>query len=248
MNKLNQIWLVLSVMLVMSCSSQRPNYTIFLAGDSTMAWKADNKRPETGWGMMLPNYLNDNVYVDNRAINGMSTYSFQAEGFWNKLIGEVKKGDYVFIQFGHNDTRIDRKDRYASPEDYRVNLVRFIDETRAKRATPILLTSIERRNFNIQGEFVSAHGVYPVVMREVAKEKNVTLLDVCAESGEFLQETGAEASKDLFLIAPANQWKNYPNGINDNTHLNEYGAKVITEIIIEEIKQSSLEIAKDIKK
>lgn len=247
MNRLNQIILVLLAVFAMSCSSPRPNYTIFLAGDSTMAWKPDDKRPETGWGMLLPNYLNDNVSVDNRAINGMSTYSFKVEGFWDKLIAEVKEGDYVFIQFGHNDTRVDRKDRYASPEDYKKNLIKFIDETRAKGATPVLLTSIERRNFDVHGVFKPAHGIYPIVMRKVAKEEDVLLLDICADSGMFLQEKGAEASRDLFLIAPAGQWTNYPNGISDNTHLNVEGAKVITEMIIGEIKQSSLDIAKDLK-
>ncbi len=247
MNKAKQLVLLLLPFIVASCSVLQPNYTIFLAGDSTMAWKAENKSPETGWGMLLPNYLNKNVNVDNRAINGMSTHSFIAEGFWNKLISEVDEGDYVFIQFGHNDTRIDRKDRYASPDSYKANLVKFVNEVRTKKATPVLLTSIERRNFDSDGNFIPAHGVYPEVMRKVALDKNVVLLDVNIDSRKLIKSLGSTESKKLFLIAEPNTLENYPDGINDNTHLNYAGATIITELIINEIKLSLLEIKKDIK-
>lgn len=244
---MKKLWLVVLVLLTLSCANPKENYTIFLAGDSTMAWKPDNKRPETGWGMELPNYLQENVTVDNRAINGMSTHSFQVEGFWDKLMADVHEGDYVFIQFGHNDTRIDRADRYASLEDYEANLIKFIDEVRAKQATPVLLTSIERCNFNAQGEFSPAHGQYPEVMRTVAEAKRVVLLDINKDSDAWLRQLGAEASKRFFLIAEPNILANYPNGINDNTHLNEQGARAITELIVQEIKDSKLNIKRDLK-
>ena len=120
--------------------------TIYLAGDSTMAEKLPEKRPETGWGEALQKFLNpDKVKIENHAKNGRSTRTFVEERLWQAIIDKLKKGDYVFIEFGHNDAAKDRTDRYTPPEDYRRNLVRFITEVREKKAIPVLLTPVMRR-------------------------------------------------------------------------------------------------------
>ena len=118
--------------------AQSSPVTIFMAGDSTMAIKQPDKRPETGWGEMLGQHFKDGkVRIENRAMNGRSTRSFAAEGRWQKIIDEVKKGDFVFIQFGHNDAAKDRVERYTPPDDYKKNLIRFVEEVRAKGGKPV---------------------------------------------------------------------------------------------------------------
>ncbi len=226
---------------------QRPEYTIFLAGDSTMAEKRAEKRPETGWGMELSTLLNDNVHVANHAKNGRSTRTFISEGRWKAIVDTLQSGDYVLIQFGHNDQSKHKTERYTSPEDYYNNLCRFVDEVRKKKATPVLLTPIVRRRFDEQGRFYDVHGEYPDLVRKAATDKKVTLLDMHKASEEKLTELGEEKSKALFLIADSGVWENYPQGIDDNTHFSIYGAKVMAELAVKEINKSNLDVKRDVK-
>ena len=139
----------------LNCLAQKP--TIYGIGDSTMANKVKpEENPERGWGQMLPLFFNDNITIDNRAVNGRSTRSFIAEKRWDDILKTLKKGDYVFIQFGHNDQKEKDSTRYTNPHTaYRHNLIRFVTETRAKGATPIIFSSIVRRNFNEKGVLIS---------------------------------------------------------------------------------------------
>jgi lysophospholipase L1-like esterase len=134
--------------------------TLYLIGDSTMADKPDPAHnPERGWGQALPEFLDGQVVVDNRAVNGRSTKSFIAEGRWDSVRVRLRKGDYVLMQFGHNDEKSEDSTRYAAPYTaYRRNLARFIAESRAAGATPIVLSSIVRRKFNEHGVLVDTHG------------------------------------------------------------------------------------------
>src|SRR5687767_7580670 len=135
--------LVLFLLLLCPSAHAKGPLTVFLAGDSTMAAKRPEKRPETGWGEFLQQHFDDRkVRVDNHAMNGRSTRTFIAEGRWQAVVDRLKPGDYVFIQFGHNDSSKEKVDRYTPPEDYRANLVRFVAEVRAKKATPVLLTPV----------------------------------------------------------------------------------------------------------
>src|ERR1043166_10231590 len=119
--------------LVAVASGQNRAVTVFLAGDSTMAIKQPDKRPETGWGEMLGKYFKDgSVKIDNRAMNGRSTKTFISEGRWQAIIDALAKGDYVFIQFGHNDESREKGERYTPPDDYRRNLVRFVQDVRSR--------------------------------------------------------------------------------------------------------------------
>src|SRR5215467_3078270 len=158
--------------VVLACGfetlAQKPPIVIYLAGDSTMAQKTADKRPETGWGEYLQSQFdNAKIRIENHAQNGRSTKSFIDEGRWQTIVERLRKGDYVFIEFGHNDEKSEDPTRYAAPRtDYRNNLIRFITDVRRKQAFPVLLTPIVRRRFNEKGELLDTHGEYPTVVRE----------------------------------------------------------------------------------
>lgn len=157
------------------CVSASGQITVYIAGDSTAANKAEDRRPETGWGEMLQQHFDRaKVKIDNRALNGRSTKSFVDEGHWKKILDALKKGDFVFVEFGHNDEKKDKPAVYASPDDYKANLVKFINETRAKGATPIIITPVSRRKFENE-TLVKTHGDYPDAAKAVAREQKVAL-------------------------------------------------------------------------
>jgi lysophospholipase L1-like esterase len=217
---------------------------IYLAGDSTMAEKTADKRPETGWGEKLEGYFEPgHIKVENHAKNGRSTRSFIAEKLWQAIIDKLKKDDYVFIQFGHNDQK-EGTDRYASPEDYGVNLKRFVAEVRAKQAHPVLFTPVMRRRFDDKGQFYDTHGAYPDVVRKVAAEWKVPLIDMHRSSEKVLREYGAEPARKLFLQLKPGENTNYPQGVEDNTHFNQVGAEVMAGLAVAGIREVKLPIAK----
>jgi len=217
---------------------------IYLAGDSTMAEKTADKRPETGWGEKLERFFQPgSIKLENHAKNGRSTRSFIAEKLWQEIVDKLKKDDYVFIQFGHNDEK-EGTDRYASPEDYGVNLKRFVDEVRAKHAHPVLFTPVMRRRFDDKGEFFDTHGAYPEVVRKLAAELKVPLIDMHRSSERVLREYGPEPSRKLFLQLKPGENPNYPQGVEDNTHFNQLGAEVMAGLVATSIRDLKLPIAK----
>lgn len=220
---------------------------VFIAGDSTAANKEVKAFPETGWGMPFATLFDSTVTVDNRARNGRSTRTFISEGLWQKLIGDVNEGDYVFMQFGHNDESKEKTDRYTIPEEYKINLGRFITETRNKKANPVLLTPVSRRQFDSAGHVKETHAEYSPLVREVAKQYNVPLIDMDEKSKELLQKFGPENSKLLFMQLEPGEHPNYPDGRNDNTHFNELGARKIAELVLQGIKDLKLELAERIR-
>ena len=223
--------------------------TIYLAGDSTMAQKLPDKRPETGWGEMLGTFFQSGkVAIDNRAQNGRSTRTFLEEKRWQAIVEQLKKGDYVFIQFGHNDESKEKVDRYTPPADYRNNLVRFITDVRDKKAFPVLLTPVMRRRFDKDGKVQDTHGEYPDIVRSVASEYRVPLIDMHRSSAKVLQQYGPEESRKLFLQLKPNENPNYPKGVEDNTHFNPVGATVMAGLAVEGIREQKLGLAKYLKK
>ena len=223
--------------------------TIYMAGDSTVAEKLPEKRPETGWGEVLQKFFKeDKVRVENHAKNGRSTRTFVEEKRWQSIIGKLKAGDYVFIQFGHNDAAKDKPDRYTPPADYRSNLSRFIVEVREKKAFPVLLTPVMRRRFDGNGVFRDAHGEYPDIVRAVAAENKVPLIDMHRRSELVIKRYGVEESKKLFLQLKPNEHPNYPKGIEDNTHFSPLGAEVIAALAVEGIRELKLGLARHLKK
>lgn len=239
-------WALLSILLLFPVISQAKDpVTVYLAGDSTCASKQPEKRPETGWGEMLAGHFKEGkVKIDNHAMNGRSTKTFISEGRWQAIIDLLKKGDYVFIQFGHNDSSKDKGERYTPPEDYRNNLIRFIGDVRGKDATPVLLTPVMRRRFNEKGEFYDTHGEYPDIVREVAGEYKVKLLDMHRESEAVIKQYGQEGSKRLFLQLKTGENPNYPNGIEDNTHFSPLGAEEMAKLVSNGIREQKLGLRK----
>jgi lysophospholipase L1-like esterase len=234
----------LFVLLLAPFALAKEPITIFLAGDSTMAHKQENKRPETGWGEQLQKHFDERrVRVDNHAQNGRSTKSFIAEGRWQALIDKVRAGDYVLIQFGHND-QPKEKAAHTTPEEFRRNLERFVDDVRAKKATPVLLTPVMRRRFDEKGVFQDTHFEYPDIVRSVAAERTVALIDMHRESEKVLVKYGPEESRKLFLQLKPGENPNYPQGVEDNTHFSPLGADVMADIAVEGIRQQKLGLAK----
>ena len=208
--------------------------TLFLIGDSTMANKAPIDAPETGWGMVLPEYFFDALTIQNHAVNGRSTKSFRALGHWKAVIDQLKTGDYVMIQFGHNDSKKEDSLRFAAPQtDYKQNLTRYITEIRAKGGNPILLTPVMRRKFDADGKFVDQHGEYPSVVRALAKELNVPLIDMHAKSQKAIEAEGVEGSKKMFMHYDGGIFKKHPKGIKDDTHFSRYGAEIMASLAVE---------------
>ncbi|MFK7948997.1 MAG: rhamnogalacturonan acetylesterase [Saprospiraceae bacterium] len=240
------IFLVITIVLVSCQSFDKSTNVIYLVGDSTMANKKENKRPETGWGEMLGEYFENGVKIENHAVNGRSTKSFRDEGKWQVVLDKLQKNDVVFIQFGHNDSKVKSPERYASPKQYRVNLIRFVEEVRAKQAIPVLLTSVVRRKF-VAGKLQKTHGDYPKMVREVAQEMNVMLIDIQQKSEKLLIEKGEVASKKLYLWLNKGENPNYPEGVSDNTHFSVEGAKVMASLVTESILKSELAIKKYLK-
>ncbi len=229
--------------------AQKTPITVFLAGDSTLAEKRAEKRPETGWGEFLQGYFDaEKVKIENHAQNGRSTRTFIAENRWQAVVDKLKKGDYVFIQFGHNDQSKEKVDRYTPPEDFKKNLTRMVNDVRAKKANPILLTPVVRRRFDKDGKFYDAHGEYPDLTRSAAKDLKVTLIDMHRASEKLLVGLGAENSKKLFLILKENESPNYPKGLNDNTHFSPFGAEEMARLAVEDIRLGQIKLKKYLKK
>ena len=204
--------------------------TIHLMGDSTMAEKdLTGGNPERGWGMMFQNFLDSDYQVVNYAQNGRSTKSFIDRGLWDKVYNALQPGDYVFIQFGHNDAKADDPERYAPAFGaYQDNLRTFIRGARAKGATPVLLTPVARRWFKNGQLDRNCHTDYPAAMKQVAQEEGVTLLDITTMSLDWLEGLGDEASKAYFMIS---------TGKDDNTHTIARGARKVTELVCEALQE-----------
>ncbi len=218
------------------CTAQKS--TIYCIGDSTMANKKNPEvNPEHGWAQVLPQFFTNNVTIDNRAVNGRSTRSFIAEGRWDSILKFLKKGDYVLIQFGHNDQKENDPKRYTNPHTtYRHNLIRFVTQAREKGAIPILLSSIVRRNFNEQGTLVDTHGDYPLETRLVAQQYDVPFIDLQYLTEQMEESYGVEGSKKLHLHYRPGEVAYYPDGKDDDTHLSKLGATTVAGLAVKELK------------
>lgn len=238
--------------------------TVFMIGDSTMANKPlDKENQERGWGQMLPIYLDGAIKVDNHAVNGRSSKSFINEGRWDKVREQIRPGDYVIIQFGHNDEKIKNEDRYTKPgSTFDANLKKFVAETREKGGTPILMNSIVRRNFPANGiaaaqtddrqktwkkglenypaegdTLVDTHGDYRIAPRNVAEEMGVVFIDMNTLTHELVQGLGRDASREMFMWMPVGKYEFAPNGRIDNTHLNVLGGILVSRLAVDALAE-----------
>lgn len=242
------ISILVSLTLLFPYSCKQDDVRVFCIGDSTMSYydvdKMDEQYggddfPRRGWAMALAAYLNDKAEVRNEAKSGRSSKSFISEGYWDKVKNEIKKGDFIIIQFGHNDEKKDDPRRYTEPYgEFKENLLKYIKESKALGARPILATPISRRRFNSEGQLVDTHDDYVNATRDAAKESGVPLIDLNQMTMDYLRKLGPEKSKELFLHIQPGAFKNLPDGMTDDTHLSKKGACVVSGMFMEGVAES----------
>ncbi len=243
---------ILSILIVLSfLGSARAGddgFTLFMIGDSTMADKPVHpENPERGWGQLLPMYFKDTVRIDNHAVNGRSSKSFRMEGRWDAVLEKLTSGDWVIIQFGHNDAKPDEARRTVPFESYTENLRRYVKETREKGAHPVLATPVVRRRFDEERRLQPTHGDYPSAVRKLAAAVGVPVLDMTTQSRDLLQRLGHERSEGLFLWSQPGEYARFPEGNRDNTHFNALGATRMCDLAVAEIMAKIPELARHLK-
>ena len=220
--------------------------SLYTIGDSTMAnYPLIPQNALRGWGQMLGMYFQPEVHMENHAASGRSTKSFIAEGRWKTVIEKVKAGDYMIIQFGHNDEKVDKAGVGVPAQGaFTDNLKRFINEVREHGATPILATSVARRVFNAEGELQDTHREYVTVVRRLAADEKVPLLDLEKRTFDLLKKLGPDKSKRLFMRFEAGEFPTIPEERKDDTHFNAYGASMVCDLAVQEMQTAVPELAK----
>nr|WP_321408140.1 rhamnogalacturonan acetylesterase [uncultured Carboxylicivirga sp.] len=226
------------LLFIISCEQEKP-VSVLIAGDSTAQSYDTTQTLMRGWAQMLPLFLDSTITVKNHAKAGRSTKTFIEEERWAKLIEETEPGDYVIIQFGHNDAST-RPERHASHDQYRQNLVNMINDVKAKQANPILATSIVMRTFQGRALVDDRLLAYPVITRQVADSLDLPLLDIYTRSRDMIIMLGDEPSKELYMWIGPGLDKKRPDGSEDDTHLQEAGATAVAELAAKEIKKLNL--------
>lgn len=194
------------------------------------------QNPERGWGQLFRGLFDTSVAVENYAMNGRSTKSFRDEGRWAAVCERLRPGDYVFIQFGHNDQKLSDTTRYASPAQYAENLRRYVREARAGGGVPVLLTPIVRRRFS--GSVLDdTHGPYADAARRVAAEEGTVLIDAERLTRAWVMALGDEASKDYYMWVERGTSPRWPEGRSDDTHLNVRGARAVARMIAAQLRE-----------
>ena len=254
--KIVKTLLASALALLLTSAAPDKTTTIFIIGDSTAANKdISGGKQERGWGMALQCYFDDNILVDNHAVNGRSSLSFINEGRWDKVLERMKPGDYVIIQFGHNDEKapLDRHTDPGSTFDY--NLAKYVRETREHGGIPVLMNCVVRRNFAkvapkndddeslrsttfkdadglVEGySLVDTHGLYRVAPHDVAQRMNVHFIDANQITHDLEQGLGTVASRKLHMWFLPGEEPSVPQGRQDNTHYNVYGAHVVARLL-----------------
>ncbi|MFF4271400.1 rhamnogalacturonan acetylesterase [Streptomyces sp. NPDC001536] len=216
------------------------NRTLYIAGDSTAAQKYADAAPETGWGMAFPFFLHKDRPAANHAVNGRSSKSFVDEGRLDVILGAIRPGDFLLVQFAHNDEKSADPARYTEPwTTYQDYLRLYIDGARARGARPVLATSVERRKFDVDGNAVPTHGDYPASMRALAEEERVALLDIQALSLALWQKLGVEETKTYFNWTATEQ---------DNTHFNPPGAIAVARLVAQELLRTRVLRPQDVRR
>lgn len=216
---------------------------IWLVGDSTVCNYSANRHPQMGWGQPLGKFCKPGVKINNLAVGGRSTKSFIDEKRWDKVMAGLKNGDFVFIQFGHNDQKKEKEALYTDPDgSYKDYLKKYIADTRSKGANPILVTSVARRIIK-NGKIVNSLGKYPDAMKDVAKETNTPLVDLNSISLEEFNKLGTEGTKSVFMHLEPGESPNFPKGAKDNSHFSEKGAELIAGWIVQDAKKQNLKVA-----
>jgi lysophospholipase L1-like esterase len=228
-------------------SAAQPAQRIIIASDSTAANYGADRYPQMGWGMVLKCSLDPNVEVVNLARGGRSTKTFIEEGLWDQLLAQLKPGDTVLIQFGHNDADTKKIVRFTDPNGaYDVNLRRFVTDVRAAKATPVLVTPIARW-MRENGQPKDAHGPYAATIHRVATDLKVPLVDLDGDMMAALKARGELASRGLYLqYKPYDHIARYPEGVSDDTHINEQGARLGAALVATRLAALKLPISRSV--
>ena len=230
-----KITIVFLTMFFLSFATPVKKVTIWMIGDSTMASKKPERKPESGWGVEFAQFVKNGVVVINKAASGRSTKSFIAEKRWKTVLDSIKPGDFVIIQFGHNDQRKDSLVYADANTTYKELLKKYIKETREKGGKPVICTPVVRRHFDGKGNLLNTHVDYLKVVRTVAGETKTPLVDMEALTRKLVIDLGPEKSKDLFTMRK--------NGL-DSTHLCHAGALQVAELFVKNAKKQHLKIAR----
>lgn len=257
MKRLTYILMVIGLFVL---TSSNKSTTIFIIGDSTAADKQNPQtNPERGWGMMLQGHFDRHVRVSNHAVNGRSSKSFITEGRWQRVLEQLRPGDYVVIQFGHNDEKQDTARHTEPGGTFDENLSRFVREARERKATPILMNAVVRRNFfqasdgsaedealrNTKYEdeqvnsdtLIDTHGAYLLSPRRVAEQMGVVFIDANRITHDLEQGMGIEGSRRLHMWYRPGEVASIPNGRHDNTHYNVFGARLVAGLLADAIAE-----------
>lgn len=214
--------------------------TVYLAGNSTVVNQDDE--PWAAWGQMVPNFFKAGVSIANHAESGLTLGSFLGSKRLEKVLSVIKPGDYLFIEFGHNDQK-EKGPNDGAWKSYTERLKLYISEAKKKGAIPVVVTSTARRNFDSTGKNVNSLGDYPAAARKVAVDEGVALIDLNVMSTAFYEALGSNESKKAFVHYPANSYPGQDKPLADNTHFNPYGAYELAKCIVEGIKQNKLGLA-----
>lgn len=218
--------------------------TIFLAGNSTVT--DQENEPWASWGQMFPNFLKPEIVVANYAESGETLLAFKREKRLQKILSQMKPGDYLFMEFAHNDQK-PGGNHLDAMTTYKDELKYYMAEARKKGGKPVLVTSTNRRRFDENGKIINTLEEYPEAMRQLAKEKNVPLIDLNAMSKAFYEALGPEISKKAFVHYPANTYPGQDKPLADDTHFNPYGAYELAKCVTEGIRKSIPELVKYIR-
>ncbi len=214
--------------------------TVFLAGNSTVV--DQEYEPWCSWGQMITRFFDDNIVVANYAESGEALKSFQAAGRFEKILRVMKPGDYLFIEFGHNDQK-PQSSSYVKPfEGYKEELKKMITQTKEKGGVPVLVSSMHRRSFNENGRIVNTHGDYPEAVKQTAIEEDVAFINLNEMSWYLYEALGVDGSKKAFVHYPANSFPGQEKELADNSHFSPYGAYQIAKCILKGIQESNLEL------
>jgi lysophospholipase L1-like esterase len=219
--------------------------TVYLAGDSTVTDQLEE--PWSAWGQMLPRFFGPTVAIANHAESGESLRSFVAERRLEKIMDTLRAGDFLLIQFGHNDQKKTDawKATYAAPFDaYKARLSEFIHLARERGATPVLVTSMHRRKFDDSGHIVNTLEEYPEAVRQVGRETGVPVIDLNAMSRTFYEALGPEGSKRAFVHYPAGSFPGQTADLADDTHFNAYGAFQLARCVVEGMRAAGIGLAR----
>ena len=256
--KRNLLFLTVLAALFLTAAMPDRTTTIFVIGDSTAANKdISGGKQERGWAMALQAYFDDNILVDNHAVNGRSSKSFIDEGRWDKVLQKLKPGDYVIIQFGHNDEKA-QPSRHTDPgSTFDYNLAKFVRETRERGGIPVIMNPVVRRNFMVKApevaddellrtstfkdgvkmiegdSLIDTHGLYAQAPRDVAERMKCLFVDANKITHDLEQGLGREVSKKLHMWVLPGEEPSEPQGKQDNTHYNKYGARVVAGLLAE---------------